>query len=200
MIGDSVDDGHDIPLAPAPTATYRHPNSKARTAANASVEESGLASSAFSPNVTVRRTRANTKRDIDPIPDDAQVLHSPKAPLQTEKSVSTPHRPRPQVVIVDNSDTSDITTSTPEVSPQPGARGGTRSGGRAKRGGGPPAKVGRTSTSGWEAQEKHARAKEKAGALQNFSNDALAATTIGDLRTAFKGLLGFQHSPGYHAL
>ncbi|KAJ7200649.1 hypothetical protein B0H12DRAFT_1244403 [Mycena haematopus] len=209
MIDTSGNDGLSSPPVPVPTATYRHPNRRVGTSGDSSAEEPTLASSAFPQNVTVRRTRADPRRDVEPIPEDAHILHSPKLPQPSEiRAPSPPHRPGPQIVVVNNSDDADIVTSTPEVNPHPGARGGTRSGGRAKRGGArrrksgglPPLGGRRVSSSSSDPDstrddsivgERHARAKEKSDKLQDYASSALSATTLSELHGAFKGLVAY---------
>ncbi|KAJ6469791.1 hypothetical protein C8R47DRAFT_1222863 [Mycena vitilis] len=92
-------------------------------------------------NVTVRRS--HPRRKVAPLPDDACILHSPKQSQQpTPRTTPSPHRPAPQIRVLEDFDVSgaDATSLSasfpPEVTSQSGTpRAQSLSGGRGKRGG-----------------------------------------------------------------
>ncbi|KAJ6450734.1 hypothetical protein C8R47DRAFT_1084333 [Mycena vitilis] len=124
--------------------THRPPNTTINTSISLHNEPGNPAKTPESPeepvNVTLRRP--HSRRVVEPIPENARVVSSPKNSQQpTPRTTPSPHRPGPQIrVLVDSKTTSAakaaVSTTPPEVTPVPGTpRASTRSGGRGMRGG-----------------------------------------------------------------
>ncbi|KAJ7838970.1 hypothetical protein B0H13DRAFT_2367083 [Mycena leptocephala] len=98
---------------------------------------------AVSANVTIR---THGRRDVSPLPSDAHIVHTPNTPRQPthpRRETPPPHRPAPQIRVVE-SVTDDASTSaadetdlnTPDVTAVTGTpRGRPRSDAHGKRGG-----------------------------------------------------------------
>ncbi|KAJ7182535.1 hypothetical protein C8R43DRAFT_1116173 [Mycena crocata] len=136
----------DPPKSPRPpdTPSFNPESNPTSNLISKPTIEAVIEESQASGNVTIRQR--SRRREVPPLPDDAQVVHPPRTPPKltgTPRATPSTHRPAPQIrVVVERvanatPSTSDPDTSaTPDVNSTtrvPGAR--TRNGARAKRGG-----------------------------------------------------------------
>ncbi|KAJ7907052.1 hypothetical protein B0H13DRAFT_2332786 [Mycena leptocephala] len=115
---------HDI-------SPFLQPTNTIINSPNLTVGPTDLTEAVEDAHVTLRNTRSRRQRDIQPIPDNANILHHPKSPqhaIDTLHEAVSPHHPAPQIRVVKKKQTKVPTENTtsldlnpPEVTLNPGA-------------------------------------------------------------------------------